>query len=130
MLATKNAAEIALVPPGTQVETSGDGAAVEVSPNGPRLFVLDLVITQIIEQESLEISVWGSADGSDWGKMPLLKFPQQFYRGTARMALDLSQRPEVRFIRPRWDLIRWGRGVPKPRFTFGVLARPADPAKR
>ena len=125
MPATNTAAEIALVPPGTQVETSGDGAAVEIPLSGPRLFVLDLAITQVIEQESLEISIWGSPDGNDWGKMPLLKFPQQFYRGTARMALDLSERPEVRFIRPRWDLSRWGRGVPKPRFTFGFIARPA-----
>lgn len=129
MPATRTAAEFALVPPGSQVEASGEGATVEVSLNGPRLFVLDLAITQVIEQESLEISLWGSADGSDWGKMPLLKFPQQFYRGTARMALDLSERPEVRFIRPRWDINRWGRGLPKPRFTFGLLARPADSSR-
>lgn len=129
MPATNTAAEFALVPPGTVVESSADGAAVEVPPTGPRLFVLDLVITEIIEQESLEISIWGSSDGQDWGKMPLLKFPQQFYRGTSRMALDLADRPEIRFIRPRWELNRWGRGVPSPRFTFGLLARPAS-AKR
>jgi hypothetical protein len=130
MHATHTAAEFALVEPGTVVESSADGTAVEVALGGPRLFVLELVITQVIEQESLEISIWGSSDGQDWGKLPLLKFPQQFYRGAARMALDLSDRPEVRFIRPRWEVNRWGRGVPSPRFTFGLLARPADAGKR
>ena len=128
MPATNTTADFALVPPGTVAEASADGAAVEVPPNGPRLFVLDLVITQVIEQESLEISIWGSADGQEWGKMPLLKFPQQFYRGASRMALDLADRPELRFIRTRWELNRWGRGVPSPLFTFGLLAR-AVPAK-
>ena len=126
MPATNTAAEVVLIPPGTVAESSADGAAIEVPPNGPRLFVLDLVITEVIEQESLEISIWGSADGQDWGKMPLLKFPQQFYRETARMVLDLTGRPEIRFLRPRWELNRWGRGVPKPRFTFGLLARPVS----
>ena len=126
MPVTNTAADLALIPPGTVAESSADGAAVEVSPSGPRLFVLDLVVSQVIEQESLELSIWGSPDGQDWGKMPLLKFPQQFYRGTARMALDLAERPEVRFIRARWELNRWGRGVPSPRFTFGLLARPVS----
>ena len=130
MPAMNTAAAFALVPAGTRVETSGNGAAVEVPPDGPRLFVLDLMITQVLEQESLEISIWGSPDGNAWGKLPLLKFHQQFYRGTARMVLDLSDRPEVRFIRPRWELNRWGRGVPEPRFAFGLQARPADAAKR
>lgn len=126
MPAADTVAEIVLVSPSTVVESSADGTVVEVSPSGPRLFVLDLVVSQVIEQESLEVSIWGSPDGQDWGKMPLLKFPQQFYRGTSRMALDLSDRPEVRFLRARWDLNRWGRGVPQPRFSFGLLARAAS----
>lgn len=129
MLATNAALELVLVPPGTQVESSADGPVIEIAPDGPRLFALDLAITQVIEQESLEISIWGSADGSDWGKMPLLKFPQQFYRGTARMALDLAEHPETRFLRSRWNLNRWGRGLPKPRFTFGLSARAASPTR-
>lgn len=123
MPAIHAATDFVLVPPGTVAESGADGAAFEVPPAGPRIFVLNLDITQVIEQESLEISIWGSADGQDWGKRPLLKFPQQFYRGTARMALDLTGRPEVRFLRPRWELNRWGRGVPSPRFIFGLLAR-------
>lgn len=117
--------EFYLVPRGTRVEANGDGEAFEVSPAGPRLFVIRLEITEVIEQESLELSLWGSANGQDWGSMPLLKFPQRFYRGSTQMVLDLSARPEVNFIHARWEVNRWGRGVPVPRFQFHVTARPA-----
>ncbi|MGH9862611.1 MAG: hypothetical protein ACRD35_04230 [Candidatus Acidiferrales bacterium] len=115
-----------LVPAGTLVEASGDGPAFELGAGGPRVFVLRLEIAEVIEQESLELSIWGSADGQNWGTMPLLKFPQRFYRGATQMALDLSERPEVHFLRARWELNRWGRGVPRPRFRFGVTATPAE----
>lgn len=117
--------ELQLVPAGTLVETSGDGEAFEVPPTGPRLFLCQLDIAETIEQQSLELSLWGSADGQDWGSQPLIKFPQRFYEGSTRMALDLRPRPEIKFIRARWELNRWGRVHPTPRFRFGVLARPA-----
>lgn len=117
--------ELYLVPPGTLVEASGDAEAFAVPTNGPRLFVCRLEITEIIEQESLELSLWGSPDGQNWGTMPLIKFPQRFYTGTSQMVLDLSLHPEVKFIRARWGVNRWGRGRPRPRFRFGVSARPA-----
>ena len=125
MTPTNTAVEFQLVPANTLVEASGDGEAFEVS-SGPRLFVLEMEITETIEQESLELSLWGSADGQDWGAMPLLKFPQRFYRGSTRMALDLGRNPEIKFIRARWELNRWGRGVPRTRFRFGVTARPIE----
>ena len=129
--------EFHLVPPETEVTACGDGQAFEVaaggppagrSPSvgvGPRLFVIRLDLSKTIEQQSLELSVWGSADGQSWGTMPLLKFPQRFYAGSTQMVLDLTARPEVRFIRARWDLNRWGRVRPEPRFRFTVAARPA-----
>ena len=117
--------EFHLVPPETEVTASGDGQAFEVAAGGPRLFVIRMDITKTIEQQSLELSVWGSADGQNWGTMPLLKFPQRFYAGSAQMVLDLTARLEVRFLRARWELNRWGRVRPEPRFRFSVTARPA-----
>lgn len=125
MVLAATATEFFLVPHGTRVEASGDGQAFELPVRGPRIFVCRLEITESVEQQSLELSFWGSADGQDWGKMPLLKFPQRFYRGSTQMALDLSPRPEVKFIRARWEVNRWGRGLPRPRFAFHVTARPA-----
>ena len=120
--------EFELVPADTLVTENGDGQSFPVAADGPRMFVLQLNLTEVIEQESLTLSVWGSADGQDWGTMPLLMLPQRFYRGSTKMVLDLGMQPEIRFIRPRWDLNRWGRGVPSSRFRFGVTARPVSPS--
>ena len=112
-----------LVPPKTVVRANGDGIPIDVSASTNRLFVCVLEITDIIEQESLDISIWSSADQTNWGAKPSLKFPQRFYRGTTQMVLDLNERPEVKFIRARWEVNRWGRGSPVPMFEFSLLAR-------
>jgi len=36
--------------------------------------LLTLGITRIIEQESLDVSIWGSANNAEWGAKPLLSF--------------------------------------------------------
>lgn len=120
------ATEFSLVPPGTLVEASGEGESFPVASDRARMFVIFLEIAEVVEQESLDLSLWGSPEGREWGSMPLLKFPQQFYRGTARMVLDLTSRPEIRFVRARWDLNRWGRGRRLARFRFGVTASPVE----
>ena len=116
------AKRLELVPMGTRVEASGDGAACDISASATRTFLLNLEITDVLEQESLDVSIWGSADGAEFGKMPLLKLPQRFYRGNTKLVLDLTLKPEVKFIRARWDLNRWGRVAPTPMFQFGLLA--------
>lgn len=115
--------ELHLVPPKTVVAANGEGAVVDISGSSSRLFVCVLEIADVIEQESLDLSIWGSADGNDWSKKPLLKFPQRFYRGATRMVLDLGDRPEVKSIRARWEVNRWGRGSPVPMFELSVDAR-------
>ena len=120
---TKVGMEFSLVPPKTVVQENGNGAAFDISGSTSRLFICLLVIANIIEQESLDISIWGSVDQADWGAKPILKFPQRFYRGQTQMVLDLGERPEVKFIRARWDVNRWGRGSPVPMFEFSLHAR-------
>ena len=109
-----------LIPVGTKLETNGDGQAFDVSSSESRTFLCRLSVTEQLEQESLDVSVWGSADGQEFGKKPLLKIPQQFYRGTTKMVLDISARPEVRFLRAKWELNRWGRVAPTPMFVAGL----------
>ena len=109
-----------LIPPATRVESNGAGAKFDVSASQTRTFVCNLQVTAQIEQESLDISIWGSQDGENWGRLPILKLPQQFYRGTARMVLDLTLLPEVKFIQARWELNRWGRVAPRPMFVMGL----------
>jgi len=112
--------QLQLIPPGTRMEASADGASFNISESATRTFLCRLTVTDQIEQESLDVSIWGSADGETWPKRPLLKLPQQFYRGTTKLVLDLSLRPEVKFIRARWDLNRWGRVAPTPMFVAGM----------
>lgn len=119
------ATELYLVPPDTVVEAKGDGPAVELTASSPRTFVCRLNIHQVIEQESLEVSLWGSPDGTNWGTQPLLKLPQRFYTGTTQMVLELGARPEIKFLRAHWDVNRWGRGCPVPRFQFDLRLEPA-----
>ena len=112
--------QLELIPADTRMEASADGASFNISESATRTFLCRLTVTDQIEQESLDVSIWGSADGETWPKRPLLKLPQQFYRGTTKLVLDLSLRPEVKFIRARWDLNRWGRVAPTPMFVAGM----------
>lgn len=121
------ALELALIPAGTKLEANGDGAAMELSANSTRTFLCLLSITRQIEQESLDVSIWGSADGENWGSKPLLKMPQGFYRGEEKRVLDLTLRPEIKFIRARWDLNRWGRVAPAPMFVAGLQLTEVPP---
>jgi hypothetical protein len=119
------------VPPKTVVTASGDSPAVDISSAAGRVFLLTLLITGVIEQESLDVSVWGSADGGDWGQKPLLKFPQKFYRGEHPLLLDLSSQPQVKFLRAHWEVARWGRGDTTPMFEWGLQLKevPAEMLK-
>jgi len=124
------AKEINLIPAGTRMEANGDGEAFDVSSSRTRTFLCKLTVTDQIEQESLDVSIWGSADGQNWGTRPLLKLPQQFYRGHAKMVLDLSLKPEVKFIRAKWELFRWGRVAPTPMFVAGLEVVEVPPMSR
>ncbi len=115
--------EAFLVPEKTTVTAKGDGAAVEISAAANRVFLLTLDIVEVIEQESLDVGVFGSADGSAWGEKPLAAFPQKFYRGQHPLLLDLRQQAEIKFLRAHWEVNRWGRGAETPMFEFTVEVR-------
>jgi len=117
-----------LVPEKTAVSAKGDGPAIDVSGAAGHVFLLTLEITRIIEQESLEVSIIGSADGATWGAKPVVSFPQKFYCGQTPLLLDLTAHPDVKFVKAHWEVARWGRGVEIPMFEFGVRLKeiPAD----
>jgi hypothetical protein len=117
-----------LVAEKTVVSAKGDGPTVDVSAAAGRVFLLTLEITKIIEQESLEVSVNGSADGTVWGPKAVVTFPQKFYCGQTPLLLDLTAHADVKFVRAHWEVARWGRGTETPLFEFGVRLKeiPAD----
>ncbi|HUA15554.1 MAG TPA: hypothetical protein VMG31_09660 [Verrucomicrobiae bacterium] len=122
MTATEVTTPTVLVPSQT-VSAKGDGAAVDVSNSSGHVFLVTLAITRIIEQESLDVSIFGSADGAAWDAKSLVAFPQKFYCGESPLLLDLTAHPEVKFVRAHWEVARWGRGVETPIFEFGVTMR-------
>jgi hypothetical protein len=107
----------------TTVREAGTGPDVALGEQQGGTLVLTLGITRIIEQESLDISLWGSADGTDWGTKPIATFPQKFYCGTYQIIADLSGRSDVKFIRVKWGVNRWGKGDNKPLFSLYVFVQ-------
>ena len=112
--------KLTLIPPNTKMESNGEGASFDISSSATRTFLCLLTVADQLEQESLDVSIYGSADGATWTPKPVLKLPQQFYRGHTKMVLDLSLRSEIKFIRANWELNRWGRGAPLPMFVAGL----------
>jgi hypothetical protein len=109
--------------PETTVREAGAGPEISLGNQQGESLVLTLGITRIIEQESLDLSIWGSADGSDWGAGPLVSFPQKFYCGTYQMSIDLSQHADVKYLRAKWQVNRWGKGDSKPLFGLYLFAQ-------
>lgn len=114
--------DVFLVPKNTVVTTKGDGPVVDVSAAESRTLLLVLKISNVVEQESIDVTVWGSPDGQTWGAKPLTSFPQKFYVCDRPILLDFATHPEVKFLRVHWEVNRWGRGSETPMFEFGVRA--------
>ncbi|SPE40500.1 conserved hypothetical protein [Candidatus Sulfopaludibacter sp. SbA3] len=112
--------------PETTVREAGTGPAIALGTERGGTLILTLGITRIIEQESIDLSIWGSVDGSTWSVKPLVSFPQKFYCGTYQILLDLSDHSDIRHIRARWQVNRWGKGDPKPLFDIYLFAQQMD----
>lgn len=105
----------------------GEGPVLDLGAPSHRVFLLTLNITNVIEQESLDVSIFGSPDGNTWSAKPLETFPQKFYRAQHPLLLDLRQQSEVKFLRAKWDVNRWGRGEPTPMFEFHIAIKEIPP---
>jgi hypothetical protein len=115
--------DIVLVPAKTVASAKGDGPGVDVSGASNRVFLVTLSITKIIEQESLDLSIFGSADGVTWGAKSIAAFRQEFYCGQWPLLLDLREHADVKFVRAHWEVARWGRGTETPMFEFGATMK-------
>jgi hypothetical protein len=116
-----------LVPEKTVVSAKGDGPIVDLAAAQSRVLLLDLKITSAVEQESLDLSLFGGPDEAGIGKTPLASFPQLFYPGEYPLLLDLSGHPEIKVLRAHWDVNRWGRGSETPCFEFSLNATEVSP---
>jgi hypothetical protein len=102
--------------------TDGAGPVVELDSETGKLLVVTLAIDRALEQESLDVSIWASPDGANWGVKPIANFPQKFYCGMYSILLNLAGRPDAKFLHVRWKVNRWARGGEVPLFGFHVFA--------
>jgi len=115
----------AFLVPETITQANGEGVPVGLNGGAPGALLVTLGITHVVEQETLLVSIYGSADGVAWDPTPLGVFPQKFYAGISTIILDLTAHPRVTFVRAQWKVARWGRGDKTPSFTFYVFVEPA-----
>jgi len=108
------------------VRQDGAGLPIDLGESRPEFLNLTLGITRIIEQESLDVSIWASADGENWGDKPVAAFPQKFYCGVYTILVDLTGHSSAKYLRAQWKVNRWGRGEQKPLFDVYLFAQPAS----
>ncbi len=48
---------------------------------------------------------------------------QKFYPGEYPLMVDLSEKPDAKFVRVHWDVYRWGRGGTNPSFEISIRLR-------
>ena len=110
--------------PEQAVTQDGEGAVVEIGAAAGNIIQLTLGITDVIEQESLDVTVHGSSGGTEWSAKPIATFPQKFYKGMYTILLDLTAAPDTQFLKVKYTVNRWGHWTTGPMFKFFVFAEP------
>ena len=116
-----------LVPEKTAVTAKGDSEALDISAASNPVFLVTLSIDEVVEQESIEIGLFTSVDGTTWEAKPAATLPQKFYVGEYPLLVNLTATANAKFVRVHWDVNRWGRGTNTPRFVCGVRIREVTP---
>ena len=112
-----------LVPENTVVTAKGDSEPFDVSAATNPVFLATLSITKVVEQESIELNFFTSADGATWETKHVASLPQKFYIGEYPLLVDLSQANGAKFLRAHWEVNRWGRGPVTPSFEIALRVR-------
>lgn len=112
-----------LIPEKSVVIAKGDSEALDVSAASNPVFLVTLSVNEVVEQESIEITLFTSADGTTWEAKPVATLTQKFYVGEYPLLVDLTATPNAKFVRAHWDVNRWGRGSTTPKFVCGVRIR-------
>ena len=116
-----------LLPEKTVITAKGDSEALDISTAANPVFLVTLTVNEVVEQESIEITMFTSVDGTTWEAKPVATLTQKFYPGEYPLLVDLTAAPNAKFVRAHWDVNRWGRGHTTPRFMGGVRIREVTP---
>jgi hypothetical protein len=112
-----------LVPENAMITAKGDSAPLDISAAANRVLLATLSITKVVEQESIEVMFYTSADGETWEAKPVAALPQKFYTGEYPLLVDVSQAVGAKFLRAHWEVNRWGRGPVTPSFEMSLRVR-------
>ncbi len=116
-----------LIPDKTVITTKGDSEALDVSTAANPVFLVTLSVNEVVEQESIEVTIFTSVDGTAWEAKPVATLTQKFYPGDYPLLVDLTAPPNAKFVRAHWDVNRWGRGPTTPRFVCSLRIREVTP---
>lgn len=103
-----------------RTSVSGDGASEPRSLPEGRFLLITLGVLSRLDQQSLDVMLFGSSCGEVWSPKPVLSFPQRFYGGLSACVLDRERHPDLRWLRAQWKANRWGRGDAQPRFEVWI----------
>src|SRR5271167_3429887 len=115
--------DVLLVPENTVITAKGDSEALGISGAAGAVFLATLSVTKVVEQESIAVTFFTSADGTTWEAKPVVSLPQKFYVGEYPLLVDLSKASGAKFLRAHWEVSRWGRGPVTPNFEIGLRVR-------
>lgn len=99
---------------------NGVSPPVDVSGVAGQSLLVTLGITRIIQQESLEVAVYGSPGSDHWTHRPIALFAKKYFCGTYSLLLDLAEYPDIHFLRASWKITHWGHADARPLFSFYV----------
>ena len=108
--------------PEQTMATEGEGPPLGIEEAAGNAVQLTLGITDSVEQQSLDVAIYGSSDGVEWSVKPLTTFQQKFYKGMYTILLDLSSMPDIRYLKVKYKMNRWGCWTSGPLFKFFVFA--------
>ncbi|HME11035.1 MAG TPA: hypothetical protein VKG25_28530 [Bryobacteraceae bacterium] len=111
-----------LLVPENIASADGVGPVLELGADRETPIVLTLAIDRVVEQETLQVSIWGSADNQEWGPRPLTSFPPKSYCGIYSQLLNMARHKGVRYLRAEWKVSRWSNPASAPLFEFCLMA--------
>jgi hypothetical protein len=104
---------------------NGYSPSVPLSDLQGKPIQLTLSITRMMEEQTLEILIWGSTDGEQWMDRPLVTLPHRHYCGDYHYTMDLTRHPQVTHMRAEWRLRSWGHTTAYRLISFSLEASEA-----
>ena len=83
----------------TIARESGESAIFEIGQFARQSVVLTFGITHAVEQQHIQLQIYGSADGRVWSPRPLLNFPPKCYCGEYQLTLPPCDMP---YLKAAW----------------------------